>query len=781
MDRTLEALDWQVLLDALAQQARTPMGRLICRSLPAFENVTEVRDAHGTIAEVRLLEADGHIIPVAGVGDVADAARRAARGQVLDAPELLDAGRTLVALRELADRLVEAMDTAPILAGQGARIDIDAWVAGLLAAAFDTSGQLSAVTYPELGELRQRILDLHESIRRTLEELVKGDDLADLLQDKYVTVRGERYVLPIKAHAKNWDIGIVHGTSGSGRTVFVEPTQVVAINNRLRLAEGALEAAEHRILADLSLRFGRIADAVVEGIDAAVVVDLACAREGLARVLGATCPHVGTEGVVRLIGARHPVLTLRGLSVVPNDLSLAAEQPALVLTGPNTGGKTVALKTIGLCALLVRAGCWIPAGDGSRMDRFEDVVADIGDTQTVHGDLSSFSGHLVALKAMLDAAAPGRLYLLDELCSGTDPAQGGALARAVLEELVARGPRVVVTTHYAQLKGIAAVDARFALAAMEYAAGRPTYRVIHGMTGESHALDTALRMGLEPVLVERARGLMSESERALQDALSALEAERFRAASEVAAVQTREQDVAQREAKMTSREAELQRRARELEQREAARYLDRLKQAEKAIAAVVADLQRSPDHRRVAAARSTLAALRGIVPPPEVDPEPSAPAPTVGVGDRVRMRALEREGRVLAVGDGTVQVSVGGMTVKVRPDEILLVEAAVRPAARAQTAHAAPHRAELAAALRLPGNTLDMRGMRVDDAFEAAAKFLDTALLGGYDAVFLLHGHGTGALKDGVRKWLPSVPAVAAWAPANADQGGDAFTVVALR
>lgn len=780
--RSLDALDWPVLLDALARNARTPMGQRAARRLSPCASAADARAAMQAVAEVRALEDAGTPVPVGGVGDVGDTARRAAKGEVLEPETLREAAGTLRALRELGAVLYEESDTAPILGELASRIDIDGWVSDALHRAFDPTGQLSGETYPELAALRTRIGDLHEAIRRRLDELVKGDELGDVLQDRYVTMRGDRYVIPIKAHAKNWNLGIVHGTSGSGATVFVEPTAVVAINNELRVAEGELAAAERRILTELSLMLGRIADAVLAALDAAVAIDLACARDGLARALRATRPQVSDDGVVRLRRARHPVLQLRGVAVVPNDLMLTPEQPILVITGPNTGGKTVALKTIGLCVLLVRHGCWVPADDDSRVDFFAAVLADIGDAQTVREDLSSFSAHLVVLREVLATARPGCLFLLDELASGTDPAQGGPLARAVLERLLDAGPRVVVTTHYAQLKGLASADPRFALAAMDYSDGRPTYRLVRDATGESHALDTALRMGLDRSLIDRALALMGESERAFSEALEKLDVERQRHDDERRRYEAERDAMRRRLAEIERRGAELEERARAIEEREAGRFLERLKSAEKAIAAVVADLQRAPSHDRVAAARATVDALRGLAPvTPEPEPEPA----DVGPGDRVRVRTLgDQVGEVVERTDGVVQVRVGALVVRARPEDLERLGAAFpsTPTPKPRAATPEPKKAaDLGAAVRVPANTLDLRGLRVEEAFEATEKFFSDAAAHGYDVVFLLHGHGTGALKDALRRWLHTVPAVGRFAPATAEQGGDAFTVIALR
>ncbi len=781
LERTIEALDWRFVVDALAAEARTAAGARAAESLTDLGSIAAVDASYDAIEEVIALE-EVWPLPIGAVGDISALVRRTTRGESLDAPQLRQVGGTLEALSALRDGLQERDELAPTLSATSHGIAHDLDLTASLMVAFDPQGRLSGETYPELAELRVSIIELQTSVRRTLEDLLKGDQFSDILQDKFVAMRGDRYVLPIKQHAKRWDIGVVHGTSGSGQTVFVEPHQVVEISNRLRIAEGRLRAAEQRILAELSRWVGMDASAIGDALTAATAIDLSVARRGLARRLAASRPTVRSEGVVRVTAARHPVLVLRGIDVIANDLEVGGDCPALVLTGPNTGGKTVALKTIGLCALLVRIGCFVPADPGSRVDRYEAVLADIGDAQTIRGDLSSFSAHLVALRAMLDAAAPGRLLLLDELCTGTDPAQGAALGRSVIEALLDKGPAVVATTHFAQLKALAMSDVRVAMAAVEYADGKPTYRVVADATGESHAFDTAIRMGLDDHIVTRGRELMDDAERALSEALGSLDDQRASADAKAREATALRDELTRREAQLSVKEERIAARAKQLENSAAAAFIDRLKRAEKAISAVVAELQRSPSHGGVDSARQTLGALKGLV-PTQAEPAP-APVHAFEVGDRVRHRRMGSLGEVTALGDD-IEVRIGAMRMRVAADQLEPVRSAPMPRSKRKGApipKAKPAKAAvLADALKLATNTVDLRGMRVDEGLDAVDAFLDEALSHHINVVFVLHGHGTGAMKQAVRRHLRESNFVGKSAPANADQGGDAFTVASVR
>ncbi|MEO0603779.1 MAG: hypothetical protein AAF211_20240, partial [Myxococcota bacterium] len=358
---TRQGLDWPYIVEHWARGARTALGAAAVRTLEPLADRAAVVAALDATDQMLWLEAQGIDVPIGAVEDVRSEVRRAAKGQVLEGKELLGAARTLDALRKIRTVLDRTVDDTPTLSKHAEAIEIDGVVVDDVLSAFEASGRLSAARYPELGELRQAIQSLHSEVRSTLDRLVKSEDLGDdLLQDRYWTVRDERYVLPIKSHAKRWDLGLVHGTSGTGRTVFVEPHAVIQLNNQLRLAEGRLLAAEHAIHAELSGELGTQADAAELGIDVAVELDIAAARAHLVHQLDATRPRVGEGDCIEVQQARHPVLVLRSVEVVANDLSVGSDHPVLVLSGPNAGGKTVAMKTMGLCALLVRYGCHVP-------------------------------------------------------------------------------------------------------------------------------------------------------------------------------------------------------------------------------------------------------------------------------------------------------------------------------------------------------------------------------------------------------------------------------------
>ena len=781
--RTLAALDWPAVLQRLAHHARTQRGAAAAVRPRLEADLEGVRRRYAEVAEVAALEDEGRRLPIGGVADVGAVAERASRGIVLEPADLIAVRDSLVALEALKAWIVEA--DSPALRDLVEPIELDWELVQKLKESFDEAGELSVDAYPGLGVLRGRIASLKRRIRSTLDELIKGDALSDALQDRYVTERGGRFVIPVKAGHRR-GLGIVHGTSQSGETVYVEPAAVVEQANELRETEGRLQAEERRILSALSALVGRFHAEIEEALEASVNVDHAVARAELGRELEGVEPEVGHKGVVALKQALHPVLALRGIPVVANDLNLDASQPGLVLTGPNTGGKTIALKTIGLSALFVASGVPVPCDEGSRVDLFPTVLADIGDAQSVESDLSTFSGQVMVLREVLERASPGTLVLLDEIAVGTDPSQGAALARAAVEALVEVGARVVVTTHYAELKALGTQDERFCVAAAQYANGRPTYRLEPGLAGQSYAISTARRLGLPGHVLERAEGLLDGAELDLAKLLEELEEEKERVRAKEVALSGEQAALARKVREVEARAEKLRARSQRLQEELERTAGRRLKEQEDALRAVVAELQRNPDMAKAQAALAGAKELRAALRPAPVAPPPAPKE--LAVGDAVWVTPLGKPGLVVAIDGNRVEVQVGKLRTKVKKKDLggagrryvqvpqkAPVQAASKPEKKAQRPPSEDFHG-----VRVDSNSLDLRGKRVDEAMEAAEVFLDALTLGGHEVGFLLHGHGTGALKTAIRRWLPRCRYARRWRPCYPDEGGDAWTIVEL-
>jgi DNA mismatch repair protein MutS2 len=781
--RTLNTLDWGAILQSLSEHARTIQGAAAARTPDFASDRAGVMFRYAAVAEVLLLEeAPDGTIPIGGVADISEPLEGACGGRLLEAGELKAIAGCLAALRRLRRWVDDRRVDAPTLRQIVDPIDIDAELLDTLERSFDDAGQLSEVLYPQLADLRARITHLTGRIHGVLNNLLGSTALSGMLQDSYITERAGRYVIPVKSNYKR-SIGVVHGTSQSGETVFVEPLEVIEHTNELKEAQAALSREIRRILAALTVAVSGEADAILTAMEAAIRVDLTVARAGLSRTLRASIPAVGTEGTLLLHAARHPVLLLRGVDVIGNDLSMTARYPGLVLTGPNAGGKTVALKTFGLCALMVRAGIPLPAGPDSRADFFPHISADIGDLQTVEGDLSTFSGHLESLKRVIAAAGPGSLVLLDEAGMGTDPAQGAALAQAVVQSLVDTGARVAVTTHYSQLKALPSADARFRVGAVRFISGRPTYQLDLGLAGESHAFAIARRLDFPEAVLERARGLLDEGERRLDELVTELESERGRARQLREELEEQQADLVMKGRVLEHKERQLEKRKARLESEIAAGFRRRLSQREDEVKAIIAALQANPDIKLAGRSLEQIRQLRELPRAPEVAPA-GPPPEDLKVGDRVRLRSLGSRGKILAVlPRDRFEVEVGRMRMKVELSELeegepILTHRAAK-AADIEASLPPPVEREFVG-VRTDSNTCDLRGKRVDDALELASRFLDEMVRRNEPITYILHGHGTGVLKRAVRDWLPGCAHVSRWRPAMQQEGGDAFTLIEL-
>jgi DNA mismatch repair protein MutS2 len=808
-------LDWPGVIEALAERASTRMGEELCWGLPLLDSPGEAAEALAEVAEMLSLMEQSCAPSVGGVTDVRESVAAVSKGAILEGPDLLSIAHSLEALERLKRQTTDQADQAPLLYRRSTEIqahpDLAAWLIG----SFDPRGELSSGTYPQLSGLRSAKARLHTQIRGTLDTLRGQQSFGDALQDDFVALRNDRYVVPLKASEKRQGFGIVHDTSSSGQTVFVEPLEIVEMNNDLKMADAELRQEELRILRDLSERVALIAWDMGQSLTAAAALDLVLAKAKLGQDLGATVFALSSTPGMKLRAARHPILVLQGEEVVPNDLELGEDRRALVLSGPNTGGKTVSLKTLGLAALFARAALPFPAEDGSEIGWFTGVLTDIGDAQDVREGLSTFSGHLLCLIEIFDSlrgAAGGALVLIDEIAVGTDPVQGAALGRAVLESLLSAGVLLATTTHYPELKALSSSDPRFVNARVEFdeRQGAPTFRVSVGRPGSSHALDIAARVGLGESILELARGFLDRTSADVEQLLSGLESEleQAREARE-AALADRAQAVAELEiaradrAAVEQRTASLKRDLRAEFEREVRGYRDSVRGAMKQLKerddAASIERARQRINEGAAVVRDRLGEESAQHPGQEMDPG------ELQVGDPVRVVTLGKDAVVAELPDrqGRVFVEAGGIRLRVMVADLQRGRSKGASSTsgsqggkkkskgakqkgsghRASTVRPEPDgsRSGCGGAFRSIDNTLDLRGERVDEALDRLERFLDMAYLRDWPYGFILHGHGTGALKAAVRSDLRRSPYVQRSEPGTRSQGGEGITVVELK
>ncbi|MBX7081508.1 MAG: Smr/MutS family protein [Nannocystaceae bacterium] len=745
--------------------------------------------------------------------------QRASGGLALDPAELLAVADVLAAAIAWADGIESAGGREgevqyPTLLVRLASLQPPRTLAQTLARAIERDGDagvpaLADAASATLASLRERVRRAKAELRTAAERLLRKPSLADAFGDAFVTERDGRVVLPVRTSAFSRSgtpgtiSGIIHDASQSGQTLFVEPHELVDENNALRHAMVAVRAEEQRVLEALSRQVAERRDAIAGSLAALIAIDGIAARLELSRALAGITPRLCEplpDAALTLPQARHPLMLLRGREVVPNDLRVGTGT-ALVVSGPNAGGKTVALKTMGLCVLLARAGVRLPTGAPATVPLFRNIVTDVGDDQSIARDLSTFSAHIGHVRRACEAAATdgaGTLVLLDEVAVGTDPDQGAALAEAIVRRLVDDGATAVVTTHYERLKLLAHGDARFVNAAVGFdlASLSSTFRVHVGIPGNSSALAVARRLGLSPRVLDAAHALIDDGRAQLDVVLVELAALREQLAAQTEALQ------AERAATIAARQ-----RLEALEADETARASAKLLRANEAAAAELRGLAAQlRDARRalrradaaaldgageaLRAGRQRLEQLRAQLPAPP--PAPVATPPQLAVGDRVRVTlhhgALVAEGEVVALKGERVSVQLPSGRVTVERTAI----SAAAPARASRPAAARPGPAPVSEAGRHfgadarpvdPGidNVVDLRGARADEALALLESQLSRALEADIEVVVVRHGHGTGALRKAVREHLPSLAHVARQRPGLPEEGGDAVTVVWVR
>jgi DNA mismatch repair protein MutS2 len=788
--KTLERLEWPQLLARLRSFARTPRGvaRLEPEAPPLFEPSAEaVRERLEETSEARAILARGDAPPLGGVADLAASLRRARKGGVLSAQELLAAQATLTALRDAARFLALRQDQAPRLVAIASGITEHRELILDIDAAIDPSGEVRDAASLALAEARREARGLAAEIQQRLARTLQDPTTRSHLSDGYYTVRNDRFVLPVRSDARTSVRGIVHAASRSGTTLFIEPDALVELNNRHRQAEIEIERETFRVLRDLSGRIAEAAGEIETDLSLLEAIDLAFARAHLAEALRGVQPEVGDEGVLHLPQLRHPILPVD--QAVPNDVRLGAGIRVLILSGPNAGGKTVLLKAMALAALFVRAGLLVPADEDARVDLFDAVLADIGDEQDIRESLSTFSAHMANLARIAERAGPRTLVVLDEVGVGTDPGEGASLAQAVLEGLADAGACIVATTHFNLLKELAEVDPRFANASVEFDQETlaPTYRLRMGLPGSSSATAVAARMGLPRGVLDRANALLEREDRRLDRMLSELatsrvalereqrEAKRLRAESEAARSEYRV-----KLERLQTRRDKLYRAMRD--------DLDRgFRDAHEQVAAVVRDLQRGGSARDAARARQRLQELERRAQETEVTRAPDADSALDPVdwrfakpGEAVRIRGAGTA-TLLALPDrrGRVAVRLGSARVLVPVEQVAAAEASGRPPARPRISIEPAAGADP----ETPGGSgrCDLRGLRVDDALDRLVEALDRAAAAGEARLVIVHGVGTGALSSAVRQHLAESPYVSRFEPGAPDEGGAGVTRAELR
>ncbi|MEO5704385.1 MAG: endonuclease MutS2 [Candidatus Limnocylindrales bacterium] len=784
--RSIEILEFPLVRARLAEKTSFGPSRRLAELLAPESDPVLVARALDETDEARGLVEERAGVGIAGARDIGPAIERSARGGRLDAQQFLDVWSTLDATAGLKPHLADAR--RPLQRELGRQLHPLPAITSTLARSFDPAGELLDTASPRLGGLRAAVRVAFDRLRRRLDSLV-ASELGSALQEPIITLRNGRYVVPVRADAKSRVKGIVHDASGSGQTLFIEPLVVVELGNAWREAQVAEREEIERILDELSALVGANAGPLRETLGALARFDLWAAKAQLAGEMGASRVETAARAEVVLLSARHPGLTG---GVVPIDVRLGDGFTALVVTGPNTGGKTVTLRTLGLLALMHQAGLHVPAAPGSRLPVFGDVFADIGDEQSIAQSLSTFSGHMRSIIRIAAAAGPGTLVLLDELGAGTDPTEGSALAQALLDHFIKAGALVAATTHYAELKAYAHTTAGAMNASVEFDLETlsPTYRLSIGLPGRSQAFEIASRLGLPDTLVTDARSRLSETQRTFEATLARIaEVEGETADSKDRA---REAELRAGEAlraaaderrKAQQSRADTERRAREEAERLVGDLRSELETARVALErgqltspAIDSVLERAEDRlaRAPAPAKTRTTTLTGAT--------GGAQAPAWSIGDEARSRSGGWQGRITELDRSKRRATLeaGALRISVELADLEPVDAGSGASTGASSdASGGTNAAEvrLSRSRSVP-MSLDLRGARVEEALSALESYLEDASLAGLAKVTVIHGMGTGALRDAVRSDAAAHPLVKSVRPGERGEGGDGVTVV---
>ncbi|MGB3399989.1 MAG: Smr/MutS family protein [Candidatus Deferrimicrobiaceae bacterium] len=794
-DITLEALEWRKVVARLCQHASSDPGRDRCAGLSPGTDLDAIRISLEENRDGRRMLIDAGPLPLEGLKEILPPVEKAEKGATLSPSELLLVGQTAGTGERIRRFFEDRRGKYPRLAHHAKGIPPLRDLADEIDFKIDISGNVLDRASPSLGALRRQLQQLRNRLQKTAEEIIGSPRFGRHIQEAYATLRSGRLVIPFKVAAKGLFPGIVHDTSQSGQTVFFEPEELVYLNNEIKMAEIEVEREIARILAELSGKVGRRSEELRQCRTILSYMDFLQARCLLAEELSAAEPTVNASGEVSLLSARHPLMVLARKEIVPNDLSLGRPYRCLILTGPNAGGKSVALKTMGLLTLMAMAGLSIPASGDSMVSTFPQVFAAVGDEQSVEQDLSTYSAHVRRLNEILAGADRGSLVLLDEVVSGTDPREGAAIARGFLEVLADREVRVLATTHFEELKGIAFGDRRFENGSMEFdpEALRPTYRLRLGVPGRSMAMEIARSLGFPEEVLSRAKRYLTGEEQKLDEVLARLERERERLAAEAAELAVKRREAEEEKGLLRSlRDCAREEESKTLEKGRQ-RIREEIRKAEVELRAATEDLRKERKIETVRKASSVLREWKEKARTAEEDPAvrtmmsrtaPVQPGAVLYPGQKVFLSPLYKEGEVSAPArpeDNEVEVRVGGMKTRVPREQVRVFASDRRPAGSSATG-AARHTGESADAafLQTPENTLDLRGMYVDDALPEVEVFLDRLSLAQASHAFLIHGHGTGALKTGVRRHLKTSPYAKRFFAAPREQGGDGATIVVL-
>ena len=781
LEKVLKTLEYDKIRAMVAERTQCCTGRELAEAMePVFTNGEAASQMALTAEAEKLLIRTGRS-PAEGFPDMRGCLKRVHAALYLSPGELLGVARCLKAIR-LCKEALESAEDCPLLGNLAQWLQAHRSIEEEIGRCIAGEEEISDGASPALLRIRRSMRIANDRVRERLGNMIRSATFQKYLQEPLVTIRNGRFVLPVKQEYRQNVPGLIHDQSGSGATLFIEPTAVVELGNEYKKLLGEEEEEIQRILSELTALCAPYSQDILEGLGILGQVDLAFAKARLGREMEGVQPEMDQQGFLRIIKGRHPLIPKE--QVVPIDVWLGEEFTTPIITGPNTGGKTVTLKTVGLFALMAQSGLFIPAQTGSRLPVFQAVYGDIGDEQSIEQSLSTFSSHMTNIVEILKQADAGSLVLLDELGAGTDPVEGAALAMSILEELHSRGCRTVATTHYSEIKAFALTRAGMENASMEFDVDRlcPTYRLFIGIPGKSNAFEISKRLGMEERLIEKAREYLKNEDVKFEDVISGAEAQRRQAeeerrlaAAERDATAKLREEMEKQRARLEGERETLRAKAREDSRRLVNETREEMEKLVAAIRAIPGLDQRAAD-RVIQRSRDALRKREADLAEPleKKSQDPGAAPKQVRPGETVRILSLDQKATVLSPADakGDVQVQAGIMKLTVKLKDLRLIQdtAPTKGVGKVQLD-----------TQRQGGLELDVRGKLVDEAILEVDRYIDNCLMSGLDQVSIIHGKGTGALRAGIQDYLKRDKRVKSYRMGAYGEGDAGVTVVTLK
>lgn len=820
---TLEKLQWSQLCEALSSEAQTQEGRESCLRLRPEYEADEIERRWQDVIPLRDLQRSGYRSPIGDLPPMQSIFRAASLGQILDGEQIWSVYMLLQTVRSVHQFAMDRQDRCRTLVRFSRTIHSLPKLARTIEKTIGPDGELLDDASPELQRIRQQKLAIRRKIEQTIKQLLADQQVEAYIQDKFFTIRSDRYVVPLKMDGRGRVKGSIYDTSDSGQTLYIELAEIRPMNDALLELESAEKLEILRIFKELSAQIAAELEILDVNYRSLIELDILGAEAGLAVRLDAGPASISSSALLGLVQARHPLLELRrGSRTVANDVSLDAGQSSLIVSGPNAGGKTVVLKTVGMIHLMAKARLLLPVDPKSRIFLFKEYFVEIGDAQNLSANLSTFSGHLMGLKPALQNATAADLVLLDELAVGTEPQTGCAIGQAVLEELANRQAICVVTTHFDNLKSLALDDKRFRNGSMEFSTKNlmPTYRLILDIPGQSYGIEVAEQIGLPRHVVERAKDLRGRSSSSMEQILESWLTLRSEAEEEKLKYAQLKLDMESQKHRWEQERNALSASKQEISNRIKARYQDQIDDMKREYEAMLEDLRNlvkeqkktpaSPeqikdllktrqgqmDERNRGAQRALDQVAQEFH---SVDTLPGIPAEgaDLKVGSRVYIVSMQKEAVVSKVqGEPSPSVEVKAGLLKIKPSigdlrllpdegetkKEVAFEAKRKPKAIPAPAFGEKPAGPVSFVIPTLTNSLDLRGMDADSALDKTWNFIDKAVLRGESHVILIHGHGTDVLKRSLRKALAKdAPYALDFRPGESEEGGDGVTVVQLR